>query len=222
MQAVWTKTALAVVVAGCIVAIALPAGPRAQDKTRGGQNLLAVDWTDGELTAFGSPPRPAAGGEVARLTGLQIPVLAFIDVPQIAKNVAGPNANPVKPRTVLFDAKEPYWYQIVDTYEGVTITVDADRRINHDVAKGFQIGRANKGAEATLGTKTQPRISIFDNTQEEGMEGLMIEYTVQKFPNIPYTVTIECSTKAKSQCKDLSVITKDQALLRLVSPGRKG
>ena len=49
------------------------------------------------------------------------------------------------------------------------------------------------------------------------MEGIIIEYTIQKFPNIPYTVTIECSGKAKSQCKDLAVITKDEALLGVIA-----
>jgi hypothetical protein len=199
---------------------AVATGVGAEDKTRTGQNLLAVDWTDGELAAFRSAAPRTLSASSTGLPALQIPVLAFSEVPQIVKNVAGPDAKLTKPRSVILDAKEPYWYQIVDTYDGITVTVDADRRINHEEGKGFRIGAARNGAEATLGSKAQQKISIFDNSSEEGMEGVMIEYTVQKFPNIPYTVTIECSTKAKSQCKDLAVITKDQALLRVIAAGK--
>ena len=223
MQASTGNTTWAVFAAAGAMALAL-AGVRlhAEEKTASGQKLLPVEWADGELAAFKATPKaPQASADQARIDALQIPVLAFGEVPQIVKNVAGPNAKPLKPRSIITDPKQPYWYHLVDTYDGITVTVDADRRINHDVGPGFQIGAANTGAEATLGTKAKPRISIFDNSQEEGMEGLMIEYKVQKFPDIPYTVTIECSTKAKSQCKDLAVITKDQALLRVIAAGKR-
>ena len=200
------------------VACALVAAPAcAQDKTRTGQSLLRVDWADGELAAFRSNPNTLAGGDAASLNALKIPVIAFGSVPQIVKNIGGSAAQPTKPRTIILDAKEPYWYHIVDTYDGITIAIAADRRINHHVAADFRIGAARNGAEATLGNKGPQKISILDNSSEEGMEGVIIEYTVQKFPDIPYTVTIECSGKAKSQCKDLAVITKDEALLGVIA-----
>jgi hypothetical protein len=199
-----------------LVVIALATPVLAQDKTASGQGLLAVDWADPEIAAF-KRGGLGAGADAPNLKLVKLPVLAFKSIPQIVKNVAGPDAKPLKPRSVITDPKQPYWYQLVDTYEGITISVDADRRVNHEAKQGFQIGAANKGAEATLGSKAKPRISIVDNSSEEGMEGVILEYTVQKFPNIPYTVTIECSGKAKTQCKDLAVITKDEALLGLIA-----
>jgi hypothetical protein len=187
----------------------------AQEKTRAGQSLLKVDWADTEIAAFkraGQPTLEAAGAKPLRL-----PVLAFGAVPQLVKNVAGPDAKPIKARSIISDPAEPYWYHLVDTYDGITIAVDADLRINHQVDSKFQIGAKKDGAEAALGTKAKPKISILDNASEEGMEGLIIQYTVQKFPDIPYNVTIECSGKAKSQCKDIAVIAKDQALLKLIA-----
>lgn len=191
-----------------------------EDKTRSGQALLRVDWADAEILAFkrgGTAGIAQVGLDAAQLKAVHLPVLAFTSIPQIVKNVAGPDAKPVKPRLLTTDVLHPDWYHLVDTYEGISIAVDADRRINHQVDEKFQIGSSKNGAEATLGGKGKPRISIFDGSQEEGMEGLIIEYTVQKFPDIPYTVTIECAMKAKSQCKDLAVVAKDQALLGLIA-----
>ncbi len=208
--------------AGAAVAIALlVAGSAlvAQEKTARGQNLLKVDWADPEIAAFrasGVAPDDAAKG-----LDLKLPILAFGGVPQIVKNVAGPDAIMTKPRTIVSDPKQPYWYHLVDSYNGINIAINADRRVNVEGDAKFQIGAANVGAEATLGTKAKPRISIFDASKEEGMEGLVIEYTVQRFPDIPYTVTIECSAKAKTQCKDLAVIAKDEALLKIIAVGKQ-
>jgi hypothetical protein len=195
-------------------------GVSGEEKTQSGQSLLRVDWADAEIVAFkrsGTVGAASAGLDGSQLQRVHLPVLAFTGIPQIVKNVAGPEAKPLKPRLLTTDPTHPDWYHLVDTFEGITISVDADRRINHQVDKKFQIGAAKDGAEATLGGKGKARISIFDGSQEEGMEGLVIEYTVQKFPDIPYTVTIECAAKAKSQCKDLAVVTKDQALLGLIA-----
>ncbi|MEQ1696935.1 MAG: hypothetical protein ABL901_13950 [Hyphomicrobiaceae bacterium] len=188
-----------------------------QEKTGRGQNLMKVDWADPEIAAFrasGAANDPAAAG-----LNLKLPILAFGELPQVVKNVAGPDAKPIKPRSIVSDPAQPFWYHLVDTYEGINIAINADRRINVEGDAKFRIGAANVGAEATLGTKAKPRISIFDASKEEGMEGLVIEYTVQRFGDIPYTVTIECSTKAKTQCKDLAVIAKDEALLKIVALG---
>ena len=201
---------------GALAALLIATPLSAQNKTAAGQGLLAVDWADPELAAF-KRSGVTAGADAAQLNAIKMPVLAFKEVPQIVKNIAGSDAKPLKPRSIITDPKQPYWYHLVDTYEGITIAVDADRRINHEAKQNFQIGAANKGAQATLGAKGKARISIFDNSTEEGMEGVMIEYTLQKFPNIPYTVTIECNGKAKSQCKDLAVITKDEALLGVIA-----
>ena len=214
---------VAVAIGIAVGALGWQLAAHAQDKTKSGQSLLRVDWADPEIAAFkrgmksGTDASVTAGLDGKQLAGVHLPVLAFRGIPQIVKNVAGPDAKPLKPRVLTTDPAHPDWYHLVDTYEGITIAVDADRRINHQVNKKFQIGSAKDGAEATFGGKGKARISIFDGSQEEGMEGLVIEYTVQKFPDIPYTVTIECATKAKSQCKDLAVVTKDQALLEIIA-----
>lgn len=212
-----TNRAIAILTGcGALAALVLAAPLLAQDKTAAGQGLLAVDWADPELAVFKRSAAPV-DAQAAQLNAIKMPVLAFTAIPQIVKNINGSDAKPIKPRSIITDPKLPYWYHLVDTYEGITIAVDADRRVNHEAKPNFQIGAANKGAQATLGGKGKARISIFDNASEEGMEGVVIEYTLQKFPDIPYTVTIECSGKAKSQCKDLAVITKDEALLGVIA-----
>jgi hypothetical protein len=58
---------------------------------------------------------------------------------------------------------------------------------------------------------------VFDERSEEGMEGAIAEYTVYKFGQVPYKVTIECSKQNKAHCKDIAVIAKDKDLLKLIS-----
>jgi hypothetical protein len=191
---------------------------RAQDRSVTGQGLIKVDWADAEIVAF-----KAAKAEIADVpaeaANVQLPVMAFVGVPQLVKNVAGPDAVLIKPRSFVTDPKQPYWYHLADTYDGITIAVDADRRVNVEADSKFQIGGAAPGAAARAKGKPS-QISVSDGAAE-GMEGIVIEYTVQKFPDIPYTVTIECTTKAKAQCKDLAVITKDQALLGVIAASGK-
>jgi hypothetical protein len=193
--------------------------PVVQEKTGRGQNLLKVDWADPEIAAFKASG--VANDPAAADLNLKLPVVAFGGVPQIVKNVAGPDAAPIKPRSIVSDPQQPFWYHLVDSYDGINIAINADRRINVEGDAKFQIGAPVVGADAAVGTKAKPRISIFDSSKEEGMEGLVIEYTVQKFPDISYTVTIECSAKAKTQCKDLAVIGKDQELLKIIALGRR-
>lgn len=202
----------------CIGAAALRVA--AQEKTAAGQDLLRVDWADPEIATF-KASKEVFDDVPAGAANVRLPVMAFSGVPQLVKNVAGPDAVPVKPRTFVSDPKQPYWYHLTDTYDGVTVSVDADRRINVEADSKFQIGKGVvTGQQATAAQKGKPKISIADGAAE-GAEGLVIEYVVQKFPDIPYTVTIECSTKAKSQCKDLAVISKDQGLLRVISVGKQ-
>lgn len=190
----------------------------AQDRTASGQGLLKVDWADPEI-ASSRMTRSAGGGAPTAASQVQLPVLAFDGVPQIVKNVAGADAAPIKPRSFVSDPKQPYWYHLTDTYDGISISIDADRRVNVEGDAKFQIGGAAPGSRASARAKGGPApVSISDGAAE-GMEGIVIQYTVQKFPDIPYTVTIECSTKAKAQCKDLAVINKDQAMLKVISAG---
>jgi hypothetical protein len=49
------------------------------------------------------------------------------------------------------------------------------------------------------------------------MEGAIAEYTVYKFPQIPYKVTIECTQRNKAMCRDVATIAKDRDLLKIIS-----
>jgi len=108
------------------------------------------------------------------------------------------------------------WYHIVDSYGDVSITVDADLRINQVDGDEFRIHKRPLSLDGLKqGGKT--RISVFDGARDEGMEGVIAEYTVHKFPDIPYTVTIECRGQAKPHCRDVATITRDQDLLRVIA-----
>jgi hypothetical protein len=181
-------------------------------------SVLRVDWNDPELKRFKAAPQlesvARAGSD--KLGGLRIPVMAFVETPELVRNALGANAKPVKPRVVVTDAATPVWYHIVDNYGDISVTVDADLRINHVNDSDAQIKRRPLSLDGLKnGGKT--KISIFDGAKEEGLEGVMVEYTIHKFPDVPYTVTIECRGAAKAQCRDVATITRDQALLRVIS-----
>jgi hypothetical protein len=180
--------------------------------------VLRVEWNDPELRRFKSGPRlesVAPGGAEGKLAGLRVPVLAFAEVPELVRNALGANAKLVKPRMVVTDPATPVWYHIVDNYGDISITVDADLRINHVNDSDAQIKRRPLSLDGNKnGGKS--KISIFDGAKEEGLEGVMVEYTVYKFPDVPYTVTIECRGAAKAQCRDVATITRDQALLKVI------
>ena len=43
-------------------------------------------------------------------------------------------ARPQLERTIITDEAEPVWYQIVDRYGDMTITVEADLRVQHAIS----------------------------------------------------------------------------------------
>lgn len=206
----WTAVATSLALVTCAFAA---------DKTPSGQTLLEVDWKSAEAAATPVPVFDPSGPDAEKLSKLKLPVLGFAAIPQLVKNVAGPRPEQIEPRAVIVDPKHPYWYSITETYDGITVSVSADRRVNLTAGEEFQIGSRKSGAKETLGTTEKPKVSILDGRTEEGMEGIIITYTVNKFPDIPYTVTIECAKRAVTQCKDINVINKDEALLAVVSKG---
>lgn len=204
---------------GCIAIVGGVASQlSAQDRTATGQKKLVVDWADEELRTF-SRARAAAPTPAA-LSNLRLPVLAFDDVPQLVKNALGPDARTTVPRRIITDAKSPYYYSIEDTYGDITISVSADLRINHDLGAQYQTTAPTRSTSAAPGAKPPAKITIVDGSNEGNQETIAVEYTVQKFPNIPYTVTIECGKKSRAQCKDTAVIAKDQLLLKVISLGK--
>src|SRR5262249_43614581 len=148
----------------------------------------------------------------AKLARLKLPVLAFDTAPATASNAFSTGARPQLERTIITDEAEPAWYQIVDRYGGLTITVEADISVQHQFPSNYPIyGPSSQGAAV------EPQVSVFDERTEEGMEGAIAEYTVYKFGQVPYKVTIECTQRNKAQCKDIAVISRDKDLLKLIS-----
>jgi hypothetical protein len=180
---------------------------------------IKVDWSDSEIQIFSKeratkPPTTLGISQLNRLNSLKLPVLAFDTVPQLVKNTSAPGLQPTAPlREVLMNEADPTWYEINDQYGDVSISVQASLTIHHDVSKDtIYVPSTASGASV----RTDPQISVFDENGEPGFEGLIVEYTVYKFPDIPYTVTIECSKLAKEKCRDLPVIAKDKDLLTLI------
>ncbi len=179
---------------------------------------LAVDWNDPELKGFADEraAERAAGvtpeDETSKLAKLQIPVLAFERPPEaVTRNMlAGPEAEPET--TQNFDADNPVWYQIVQDYGDVTVSIEADLRVQHTFDASHPVyDTVAPGAAVS----DDPQVSVMDENSEEGMEGSIAEYTFTRF-GVPYTVTVECTTAAREQCKDKAQLAKDSALLKLV------
>lgn len=197
------------------MATALAAGVAASASAA--DRLLTVDWKNPEITKFvtdrtTNPPLSVGPGDDVKLSKLKLPVLGFDVPPQIVANSFAAETRPRLARKILMDEKNPIWYQLVDRYGDLTITVEADLRVQHELPASTPLyGPAGQGAAA------EPTISVFDDRSEAGMEGAIAEYIVYKFPNIPYTVKIECSARNKEQCRDISTIGSDRSLLKLIS-----
>jgi hypothetical protein len=181
---------------------------------RGQQDRLSYDRNDAEISAFRSQrsaaPR-AFAPEEADLNIVTIPVLAFDAVPALVQRSLAPGAAPQRERSVVTNPSDPVWYTIEDDYGDITITVKADARISHSFPQGFPVAADRPDSSLAAG------ISVLDSEVEPGLEGLIAEYTIYKFPNIPYTVTIECAEYLRQQCRDIGLLAQDQDSLRLIA-----
>jgi hypothetical protein len=188
----------------------------APQTARGDQ--ITVDWTDPDIQKFAQQSKtnpPLAPDLAAKVANLKLPVLAFASVPQVVKNASTPGAAPLTlSRQVITNDADPTWYQINDQYGDITISVLASLTINHSVAKSMIY---QPPAPSGAASQNDPTISVFDANGQPGSTGLIVEYTVYRFPNIPYTVTIECAQATKDKCGDLSVVAKDRDLLTLIA-----
>jgi len=183
------------------------------------EKSIQVEWQNPEIAAFvrdraANPPASLGPGspDEAKLARLKLPVLAFDAPPATASNAFATGARPQLDRTIITDDADPVWYQIVDRYGDMTITVEADLRVQHQFPSNYPVY-----GPSSQGVGVEPQISVFDERTEEGMEGAIAEYTVYKFGQVPYKVTIECTQRNKAQCKDIAVIGKDKDLLKLIS-----
>ena len=182
----------------------------------GQQSLMKVDWNDPEISSFvknraTNPPRSVGPEDEAKLSKLKLPVLAFDRPPGIIERAFGLQAEPNLKRDIVTDPDNPVWYTVVDNYDGLTISVEADLRVQQHLPADTPIYTPAPSANQ------EPSINIIDGDVEEGMEGLIAEYTVHKFPDIPYRVTIECTRETKQHCEDKSEILKDRSQLKIIS-----
>jgi hypothetical protein len=198
--------ALAIACAGC-------ADAQADDK------LLSVEWSNSEIASFvaarkDEAARGLAPAEPSRLDKVKLPVLGFQGAPGLIQNsFPGLGPQPTGTRDIHTDETNPVWYQIVDTYGDVSVSVAADLRVQHTFDENFPIYPTTEpGAAPSVG----PEVSVFDEEDEEGMEGSIAEYTITRF-GVPYTVTIECTAATKAQCADVEQIARDSELLKLIA-----
>lgn len=186
--------------------------------------LMPVEWSNAEVQAFVTArkeeaARGLAPAEPSRLDKVKLPVLGFQGAPGLVQSsFPGLGPQPTGSREIHTDETNPVWYQIVDTYGDVTVSVQADLRVQHTFDDSFKVYPTTPpGAAPQAG----PQVSVFDSQNEEGMEGAIAEYTVTKF-GVPYTVTIECTAATKARCADTGQIAKDSELLKLIAASPPG
>ncbi|WP_072396630.1 hypothetical protein [Hyphomicrobium sp. CS1GBMeth3] len=180
------------------------------------EKLIEVQWSDPEIKNFvasSAPPRSLGPTADDQLSKLKLPVLAFEATPGVVEQTFRLGPRPATERDVVMDEENPVWYQIVENYGDVTVSVSADLRVQHEFAVDkFPIyENKTRGAAPQAG----PTVSVFDDRESGGEEGYLAEYTVVKY-GVPYTVTVECSEVAKAECKDTTQIAKDSELLKLI------
>ena len=179
--------------------------------------LLPVDWSNPELQALAKEQQTSAGRSLGpqaddKLSKLKLPVVAFDHPPGVVENTFRLGPKPATEREVVIDEANPVWYKIVENYGDLTVSIEADLRVQHEFPSSYPVyGQSAPGAAPTAG----PVVSVFDEQNENGIEGLMAEYTIMRY-GVPYTVTIECSREAKAQCNDTSQIAKDSELLKTI------
>lgn len=177
---------------------------------------MKVDWKSPEIQKFireraTNPPQSLGPDDEAKLSKLKLPVLAFDRPPGIVARAFGVARMPARKRQLVTDPDNPNWYTIIDTFGDVTISVDGDLRIQQ------QLPADTKIYTPPPGLSTEPDVNVIDRKVEEGMEGLIAEYIVHKFPDIPYRITIECSPQNKQHCADVKSILRDRTSLRIIS-----
>lgn len=210
----WSESkSLACLVCAVGIVAGLADTAQAQDK------LLSVTWSDPEIATFVEARKEAAArgltpAQPSPLDQLKLPVLAFEGAPGLVQSsFPGLGPQPTGTREVHTDPTNPVWYQVVDTYGDVSVSVSADLRIQHTFDASYPLYDTKPpGAAPSAG----PQVSVFDGTVEDGMEGAIAEYTIMRF-GVPYTVTIECTAATKDRCADVAQIAKDSELLKLVA-----
>lgn len=209
-----TRLAHAIVLSiGAVLSVGSVPPATAQDGT---PEQVAVDWQDPEIAQFmqdkvANPPQSVTPADEAVLAQLKLPVLAFDRPPGLIARSFDVATAPKRQRQIVTDPENPVWYSIVDTFGDLTVSVDADLRIQQQLPANFPIYGA-EGAAAFA-----PEVNVIERNVEEGMDGLIAEYTVYKFGKIAYRVTIQCTEATKAQCANSEALLEDAAALQLIS-----
>ena len=202
--------------AGLFWAMGQGAAQQAQGARQAPPKLMKVDWDTPEIQTFfrertTNPPRSLTPDDQVKLSKLRLPVIAFDRPPGIVDRAFGVTRVPKRVRELVTDPDDPHWFTVIDTYCDLTITVDGDLRVQQELPADTKIYTQAPGLAA------EPSVSVVDNNVEEGMEGLIAEYTVRKFPNIPYQITIECTQATRLHCFDSLALLRDRKALRIIS-----
>lgn len=208
---------LGVVAAVIVIGHALPHSVAQQPTPK---SQLRVDWNDPAIAGLSQRQGAAPGvfrAQQARVDGLKIPVLGFTAPPEIARRVMGAQARETAAPEIVFDVANPIWFHLEQHFGDVTVTVDADLRVDRSAADAFRTQPAAGGRVAATAQQQDSRISVLEEGAQQGEGGVMANYTVYRFPNIAYAVTISCSGALQKACRDTAVITRDQTLLRVIA-----
>lgn len=193
------------------LAIAFPMAASGQS-----QRLLEPDWNHQDVKEFTDRPRsasPEAGGAASPLDDLALPVLKFVKTPEAGERAMRSSPEVAAKHSETFDKANPVWYQITDDYGDVTISVEADRRIQNVFPEGHE--RSGSGdSERSASPQEDTDINVIDQ-KAEGIDGYITEYTVFRY-GIPYTVTIECESASKESCLDKAKIAAEKEELKVV------
>jgi len=214
MYLVGTKASRAASLTGLVV-VALTCSQSRE--AAGADKMLTVDWANPEIASFvkdqaANPRRSLGPAADDKLAKVKLPVVAFEGMPGVVEKTFRLGPKPAGERDVVVDEDDPVWYQITERYGDMTVSVQADLRVQHEFPADYPVyGSARQGAAPKAG----PEVSVFDDANPDAVEGLVAEYTVVKF-GVPYTITIECSAAAKDQCRDTGQIIKDSELLKII------
>src|SRR5262245_64535731 len=96
--------------------------------------MIKVDWSSPELEAFVKDQSarrslgPAADDKLAKV---KLPVIAFGATPGVVEKTFRLGPKPAAERDVVVDEADPVWYQITERYGDMTVSVQADLRVQH-------------------------------------------------------------------------------------------
>jgi hypothetical protein len=179
------------------------------------QEQIKVDWGHAEISSYvreqATNPRPSVmPDQASRLSRLQLPVLGFERAPASIATAAGVGLAPEAKRKLVMDEANPIWYNMIERYGDITITIDADLRLQDKLPPAARVfvPPANDGQITD--------VTIMDSTTEPGLTGAVAELSIRKF-NIPYRVTMECNQAAREICRNPQAIARDGQLLKLLS-----